>query len=348
MKILFLPNFRVTQLTNDNPDIPVPNKIVFGQGYWFFKGFPKIEIKIIDNYSFFPFNIISRILKIEIIQAIRAIIHQKHYDVIVSHSYNSGFIFSVVRSLFNINTPPHIVIDVGCLNGAKDKKWQISLLKFSLKSINALIYHSRINERFYSTRFPKIKREFIPFGIDTDFFKPFDNPPQNDYALCIGYAKRDFSTLVDAWENIQFPLKIVGINPNNQQWCKKNYIECILFKPITSLKEYIYNARFIILPIENEQYSVGQMTFLQSMSMGKIVIVNNVPGVSDYFKKNCIPIEYKNKVQMIDTIKKILTEKNLDELEKRARNSVIENFTEMEMGKRICDFIELRYYEMNT
>ncbi len=338
MRILFLPNFPVYRIEEDDPNILSPNKIINGQPYWFFKHLEDITIDVLDNTSPFPFKIISKYTRIEFFQAIKALFKTGDYDVIISHSYNSGFFLSLIRSLLLIKSPPHIIIDIGCLNGGVEKKYQIFLLKLALRSVNGIIYHSTVNEEFYKKHFSHIKRVFIPFGTDPEFFCPFKSLSKNNFALSIGYSKRDYTTLINAWKKISYPLKIIGYT-NISTSSSKN-IQLLPKIPITKLKEYIHDSTFIILPIENEQYSVGQMTLTQCMAMGKSIIVNNVPGIKDYLGNNCLIVEYKNETEIIEKVNCLLNNRSLiQDLSHKARLSIVEKYNEKKMAEYIYKFI---------
>lgn len=341
MRILFLPNFEVHGLTEDDSTVLAPNKIVNKEKYWFFKYFPNTEVTVIDNISPFPFNLFSKYFKFELYQAFKALLTCHKYDVILSHSYNSGFIFSLLRSILHMNTPPHFIIDVGCLNGGAEKRFQIRLLKFALKSVYGLIYHSTINEKFYSRYFPKIYRIYVPFGTDPEYFKPFVYPPKEDYILSIGYAKRDYNTLIEAWNYIKFPLKIVGIT--NECFNGSESIEFIPKVPVSVLKEYIHNAKLVILPIENDKHSVGQMTLTQCMAMGKAIIVTRVFGVIDYLNNgvNCLAIDHKSESDIVETVNLLLKNPDLvKNISLNAREDVIQRFNEKCMAVKIYNFIK--------
>jgi len=341
IKVLFLPNWEVYYLEKDDLSIPTPNKIVKGKDYWFFKYLPEWKVDIIDNTSLFPLNLIERNTKIQIFQQIRAILKENKYDLIISHSYLSGFIFSVIRSLVNIKFPPHFIIDIGCLNGGVENKLQINILKFAIKSVSGLIYHSKVNENFYSKYFYNIPRKYITFGVDPEFFRPLEYSPSQDYILSIGYAKRDYITLLKSWEKINYPLKIVGTTALDVQSLKN--VKLIPKVPINVLKELIHNALFIVLPIVDVPYSVGQMTLLQCMAMEKTVIVTRVPGILDYVKDNVngIFVKYRSYKDLIEKVEYLLS--NPEEIRRigiNARYSILENYTEEKMAKDIYRFIK--------
>jgi len=330
MKILFLPNFPVYRLASDDPRLHPANKIVDNEGYWFFKYWPGTKVDIID----------SRSSKMTILQQLKALLRENNYDVIISHHYLSGFLFSFLRSVIRKRYPPHIIFDIGCLNGNSDKFTH--LIKLSTKSIAGIIYHSRINERFYNTYTPDIPRTFVYFGEDPEIFRPFDSPSSKDYILSFGYSKRDYVTLLRVWKRNKFnvPLIIVGktrfdlpLPPNVQVFPKTDLL---------TLKKFIHNAKFVILPIENEPYSVGQMSLIDSMTMKKAVIVNKVPGVLDYVKdgKNALFTTYKSEKSLVEKIRYLLDNPSeVDKISKNARKFVIKIYNDRNMSLKVLKFI---------
>ena len=340
MRGLFLPNFEVGEIAEDDPSIFAANKIVAHDRYWFFKHMPDMDMKVIDNSAPFPLNVVRDIIKIELCQPLKAFVAQSEYDVLISHSYNSGFVLSLLRSLALRKRPPHIVIDVGSLNGGRSNPLQIALLRFALRSVAGLIYHSSVNEEFYAKHFQNVKRVFVPYGTDVEFFKPLESVPSGDYALSIGYAKRDYQTLIEAWRKIDFPLKIVGRTDVDIRGLGN--VEVIPKVSISRLREYIHGSRFVVLPIGRDRYSVGQMTLTQCMSMSRAVIVAAVPGVADYAQHgvNCLLFRSGDAEDLVEKVNVLMRDPDtLRAISLRARKDVIERFSEGRMAKEIMDFI---------
>ena len=63
----------------------------------------------------------------------------------------------------------------------------------------------------------------------------------------------------------------------------------------SELNKEIQNALFCILPLDYMNFSFGQMTLLQQMYYGKIVITADVPSVRDYIINGKTGILYKHK-----------------------------------------------------
>ena len=86
MKILFLPNWQVHCLDEDDNSIQAPDKHIKGEKYWFFKYFPAdTEVDIIDIRRTNILHKLEKKIKFYIWQAILAFFKSKNYDVIISH-----------------------------------------------------------------------------------------------------------------------------------------------------------------------------------------------------------------------------------------------------------------------
>jgi glycosyltransferase involved in cell wall biosynthesis len=340
MKILFLPNFRVSALVVDDPSVAPPNKITEPGKYWFFKHLEGWDVSVIDNRAPFLFSIAGRFAGVEIFQALRAIVRQRDYDVVISHSFSSGFVLGMLRSIFSKNKPAHIVIDVGCLNGGKENRLQLMLIQRALRTVSGLIYHSAVNEEFYQKHFPTMKRAFVLFGADTDLFKPSEDNPKGNYALSIGYAFRDYDVLLRAWSKIDIPLKIVGSTETYERGLRN--VELIPRISIDQLDSHIKDAKFIILPIKNVRYSIGQMTLTQCMAMQKPIIVSRAYGVSDYCEDgiNCLTYECGSESEIAEKVNLLISNPDMaQEIARNARSDVLSKFNEQAMSKRISEFV---------
>src|SRR5574344_1402165 len=121
MKILFLPNWKVFHLDVDSDKYQAPNKYVKGGTYWFFKYFPpNTQVDIIDICKDGSF--LSPLAKVwaYFVQAIKAIMVERRYDLIISHANQNGIILSFLRLLTFRPKGKHLIIDVGAMNGGKD------------------------------------------------------------------------------------------------------------------------------------------------------------------------------------------------------------------------------------
>jgi glycosyltransferase involved in cell wall biosynthesis len=50
------------------------------------------------------------------------------------------------------------------------------------------------------------------------------------------------------------------------------------------MRQRIRRAKFVVLPLPNADYCFGQQRLLQSMALGKSVLLPNIPAVCDYIR----------------------------------------------------------------
>jgi len=339
--VLFVPNYRISKTGGNYSEGFAPSGPDGSVRYWFFKHFPDASVEIIDNASPFPWDRIARWSGFEVFQALKAFVRQGQKDVVISHSFNSALILALMRSLAGLRSPAHFVIDVGCLNGGRENPLELAVVRSALRSVSGLVYHSSVNEKFYRKHFPEVARRFVYFGTEPDFFAPLESPPSSDYALSIGYDKRDYETLLRAWREVDFPLKIVGRTDLDLLGCRN--VELLPKVPVETLRSLIHNCSFAVLPVENVRYSVGQMTLLECMSMAKPVVASRSFGIIDYLRDegNCLTYECGDAEELKKKVTRLLNDPELGRrLGSEARKDVLKTFNEGEMGRSIHGFIE--------
>lgn len=314
MKILMLVNWKVT-FGNQVPEHKQPpDYYVYGEDYWFFRYFQeKPEVDVIDTSSF-PWleKFEKNKLRFYVWQALKAIPKLGKYDLIVSHGMQSGVVVSLWRRLFRTKAK-HIVFDIGSFNSAAESGGALKLMQFASKSIDGLIYHTSSQLEYYQKFFPWLvsKSKFIRFGTDLDFFDPSDltNSADGDsYILCVGYAKRDWPTLVKAYQRLDTDVKLRLVGHVDESYKDIKGVEQIPFVPIHELMQQIFNARFCVLPLESFNYSYGQMTLMQQMALGKCCLVARVPSLIDYVEdeKTAVLYEAKNSEELAERMRRLI------------------------------------------
>lgn len=284
-RILFLPNWKVARLKVDRTDLQPPDKYIEGQGYWFFRHFSKYpEVTVLDFQGNGIFHFIERRIGLYITQSIKAFLICKQYDVVMSHGAQSGLVYSLLNRLpGKRKRPKHIIVDIGGMNGGREGAVECTLVRQALASSPSIICHSSSLLEFYKKTYPSVYKSavFIPFGVDTEEFKP-ENTNIEKQVLSFGFAKRDYATLLSAWERISTDagLKIIG-SKISRNLKNVTFMDGV---SLPELKREIAQSLFVVIPLPYFNYSYGQMSFLQSMSMGKPVIVTQTPSSIDYLK----------------------------------------------------------------
>jgi glycosyltransferase involved in cell wall biosynthesis len=345
MKILMLVNWDVHRRLNGQI-LQSPNFNIPGRPYWFFRHWPEpVKVDVIDCSRLPILHDLERFgLKFYVWQTLKALPKISQYDLILTHGAQSGVLLAFLRSIFRSKLPPHIIIDIGCFNGARHNRLELSPLRIAAESLAGVITHTSSQRVYYQYCLPHLKerQRFVPFGTDPEFFKPL-NLPEENYIVCVGYIKRDWETLLAAFSKLQseIVLKLVGAKgridlPALAGAQKK--IECLPYVPITRLKEIISKSLLVVLPLPYQLYSFGQMSLLQSMALGKAVIVSNVPGIADYVQdgQNAVLVRPYDVWELRDKIDQLVSQpEKRREITRQARKSIQEQFNERKMAEGI-------------
>jgi len=349
MRILFTPNWTVHHLDIDDGLIQPPDKQVADQGYWFFRYFPSgYQVDIIDRGRKSWFRDFEKKIKFYILQPIRAFRKRNTYDIVVSHGAQSGLVYELLCS-FVKKKPPHLMFDIGGLNGARINHYETPLIRFALRKRPYILVHSSRQVDFYREYYPQLtaKVRFIPFGVDCSYFTPKPTVSRTRTILTFGKAKRDNLTLCEAFSRIGdkrgYRLIVVGEQELSRRFAHVNEISFRPVVPLPELMRLIAESEFIVIPLPEYRYSYGQMSFLQSMAMGKALIVTRTTSSVDYINEapGVIGVEPYDVEGMEHAIEDMI---GMDHARREAigmanRDYVTSNYNECDMSKAICDYI---------
>ena len=350
MKILMLVNWKIEYTSEIPKDKQPPDYYIEGQTYWFFRYFQDIEnlqVDVVDMHSF-PWleKFEQNKIRFYIWQTLKCIPKLNKYDLVLSHGMQSGIVLCLWRRLFGKGKYKHIVFDIGAFNSAREKGHALKLMQFASKSLDGVIYHTEIQKKYYEKCHPWLvnKAKFIVFGTDPEYFsqnrEEIDNEMEKPYILCVGYSKRDWITLIKAYENLatDISLRLIGnknIKVNNPK------IEIFDKISIVQLKHQIRGALFCVLPLESFNYSYGQMTLLQQMALGKAIVAADAPSLSAYTEKETLLLyEPGNEEMLKREMQKLINDPKLRaELGNRAERVVQTVFNEKNMALGIEQMI---------
>ena len=155
-----------------------------------------------------------------------------------------------------------------------------------LSLVRGVVCHSMLETERYAALFALGHTAFraVPFALNVD------RPPtlvvrEGGYALSAGRAERDYRLLCEAWDSLGLDLDL--------------HIVCDVSAALESVREgpkvrllrqcfdlayirEIAEADFVVIPVKDKELSAGQMVLLQSMAMGKAVIITRTPTTEEY------------------------------------------------------------------
>ena len=311
MKVLMLVNWPLHFLERDDHDIQSPDKVVKDKPYWFFRYLPvdwQVDVIGINARPAWFYRFEKDILRFYIRQPLSILSKSEQCDLILSHGSQSSLVFSMLRKLKKRKKARHVVIDVGCMNGGKESGLSLQLVKSAAKELDGIIYHASIQKRFYQKYLPWLidKAFFIPFGVQTDFYYPNPKKTEENFILSFGSIKRDYHTLIESAKMLPgINFKIIG--PQKLEDELPLNVELISRVPAITLRDYLWKAKLIVLPLPVFNYAYGQMSLLQSMVCEKCVIATKTPSTIDYiedlktgiFVKPSDAGDLKEKIEMV-------------------------------------------------
>lgn len=351
MRILFLPNWTVHHLDKDDASLQAPDKTVNGEPYWFFRYFPAdTQVDVIDRGSNNWFRKIETRLKFYIRQPYKAFRVRRRYDIVISHGAQSGLVYELLASLGRGNTPPHLMFDIGGLNGARINHTETPLIRFALRKSPHIIVHASRQLEFYRRYYPGLARKarFIPFGADYHYFTPLTDIAAERQIITFGRGKRDFATLCDAFAAMPdkrgYRLMVVGDTSLMNRYTHVPEIKFTPGVPVSQLMQMIASSAFVAIPLPEYLYSYGQMSFLQSMSMAKPLIVTETTSSVDYISQ--APGVKRVRTGDVDDMTQALQEMmrctptQLSAMGTANRQYIVEHFNERDMARGIYDYVQ--------
>jgi len=269
------------------------------------------------------------------------------FDQIVVTTARLGLSLLLIKKLFKIC--PHIsYITMGLVNKNTNflKIWIYRLLitdgvtLSALSESEALYVESKLNK----------KVEFIPFGVDFEYWHPLKTEKFNsDYVFSMGNdPRRDFSLLIDVWK-INYP-KLLIITSLPIRTSKKNVeVRAGSWKgqefSDDELREIYRAAKLVIVPSIETQQPSGQSVTLQAMSCGKAVIYPNIKGIWDskimVDDENIFLYEPEDNESLTKKIDYALSsEKKLNSIGILARSTVEKYYGVKDMAEKILNPIK--------
>lgn len=298
-----------------------------------------LDVSVNSGYARFEKDMLGFHLK----QGLKAFVKSRRYDLIICHGAQSALFLALLRTVLGKKLPPYLVIDVSAFNRGRNSIFEIGPIRLASRSIDCVVYHARIQEEHYRKHFPFLMKrsKFVPFGADQFLFQPLKVQKDN-YILSIGHNWRDWNTLVRAFQELKthFHLKIIGDQDVFVPAQIRSRVQCLPYIKIDDLKLAIARAVFVVLPLPYFSHAYAQMTLLQSMAMGKAVIVSRVPGIIDYVKdkENALLVNPDDVSDLKSRMELLLADpEKRNILEKKARETIENKFNEIKMSEGIFE-----------
>ncbi len=275
-------------------------------------------LRKISKLSFFLENICTY-------QNFRQLSKTKHIILTNDRIGLSLMPFLIIYKLFKLNTSTVIVMGLLAkdTNNIFSHAIQRLLLNIFFKVVDNFIFLSKSEYKQAKVSFRKYKNkfQFIPFCIDTKFWKPIDKKDnvKNKIIFIGNDSNRLYDLVLDIASDLsQYEFVLVTSNIQKKDVKSKNVtlIEGSWNRQILTddqLKNIYSEAVLSIIPLKNSYQPSGQSVALQSMSMGVPVMITNTIGFWDkevFFNNKNIYFISKNTLKIwVEEINKAINDR---------------------------------------
>jgi glycosyltransferase involved in cell wall biosynthesis len=263
--------------------------------------------------------------KFDIIVGLKLFINRRKFDIIISASANQAVTYSLLSIFNRQKNPLHILEELYLQEPVKFKqKIRPFIYSLFLRKVD-YIRSSSTKEIDNFSKLLKLDKEkfwFLPYP--SPVLDPGIVTANEEYILSAGKQYRDYSTLVRAVSGTGY--KLIIVSDRNSMKDVETCDEATVFYDIGK-DEYLnllMNSKFVVVPLNNDFCSCGQIAILEAMSYGKPVISAAVVGSIDYIKNGRSGLLYEkgNSTDLREKI--ILLSKNKELRDKIAQEALAE------------------------
>lgn len=263
---------------------------------------------------------------------------RKDFDVILSWPMQMGLIFGILNRFGSRSYHArHLLRDFHINLTRTDFAYRLRLilLRLALKGIDFFLVTSRVEEKIYARMFnlDRNRLRFLHEAPPNHYLnqKPL---PVRDYIFSYGNSDRDFDTLIKASAETNRPVVILSQN-YEPQTPLPGHVELISRRiSPKELIELIAAARIVVLPLEDYRIAAGQLGMLETMGLGRPLIVTANMATEEYgvHKETVLFYEAKNERELKGHLRFLWENRaEAEALGRRARQSC-RDFGEREMG----------------
>ncbi len=253
----------------------------------------KPRVRFFGTFALGPWTRFEKkVLKFYVLQPLLALFLAPFYDVVVAFSTQSGLPFALLLRLCFWMRTKLIVLDVETMGRVRGG-WKLTFVRVAARRIDHLVYAASGQEKYYDRHLPFLRhrRSFVPIGIGGYEKRHAFDAGRDGPIVALGKhgkAFRDWATLLAAYGALEDPppLHIVGrhdLPPEERNGVAiPSGVTFVPYMPLERLQDVVETARFVVLPLPEREQSLGQLSILFCMAVGKAVVGSDVLGLRDY------------------------------------------------------------------
>jgi glycosyltransferase involved in cell wall biosynthesis len=268
------------------------------------------------------------------------------YDIVFT---SAAFGTQLFHSLLPVRQPVWVMHDfsiTGLLGDGKTLRQK--LFKFMVERCAGIVTLSLDEKEKLENKFLHLRGriEFIPFGVDLDFFKPQDVQKENQI-LAVGFdPDRDWKTLVDAAKDLDTKVVLATkIDRIKSLMPLPSNIEVKQFSARELISEYSKSS-LVVVPLDASGHNndaMGCSALFEAMAMAKPVIVTRTKATETYVRngENGLLVGERSVESMREAIRFVLNnKKEAERMGENAYEYALENLDAKKCAKVLADFFK--------
>jgi glycosyltransferase involved in cell wall biosynthesis len=217
-------------------------------------------------------------------------LHLSVFHKFFSYDYvftSTAFGTQFVHTLLHIKKPKWVMHDFS-ITGliGEEKTLKQKMFAYMVRRCTGIVTLGVEEKEKLEKKFPHLKGkiEFIPFGVDLDFFKPTDIE-QDGKVFAVGFdPDRDWKTLFEAVKGSTMPVTVATRVSRVEKLVVPPNVSIAQFSARDLAKEYAKSA-VIVVPLDTSKAvndAMGCSTLFEAMASGKPVIATNTHTMASY------------------------------------------------------------------
>jgi glycosyltransferase involved in cell wall biosynthesis len=219
--------------------------------------------------------------------------------------------------------------------------WRQQLYRLTYRTVDRVVYFSRNQTPILARELGLSERQlcFVPFGVDTEYFRPRPVTTTAPYVLAVGRDReRDWPTFLAAVSDLEVPVKLACRRELLDGCDVPANVEVLGMVSRAEYRDLVAGALAVVVTTHAVEYPSGQSVLLEAMSMGKCCVATATPSLADYlFDDSAVSVPLADPAALRRALERVTGDTELRErIGARARERVLEAFDSRQMWARIA------------